>query len=1043
MSTQTQTKPLSVDSTGRISTTQLDSGTTVQPSTTETPTSGSRTSTVAGAPTSTTSAGFTGFQIAPPEANMSVGRTTAIAPISTAPTVVYDRTAGATKQNAVRTQAATTPLPSAPSPTITIQDQSGNKLVVSQDAWDKVYSQQQGRYTIAGTGTQGTTTATPVPAPSPTPTAPTAPTPTSQTSTDQQYTSDDGGNTWRLKTAAELAAKPLSTSETVMNEYIKSIQALNRGISAQEEDQAQAAGRAAGAQYDPLIKKAQEEKKQGMAKGLIRAGQAGGFLSSQMAGVASFAETEGGTWVGAGGVLERMQDEYSGAIASLEAAKMAAVQQAEAAQRKAIRTGKQEDLDNLTKAFSMAQAVEDQKAQKARDSLNELKILNDIAKQEKEDAFSTASNLSKMGYKPEEIPKSYLEDLDQGLGAPGAYTRLYNMEQTAKSTKTVGDQISAAKDLVGLLNDIPAGKSITVGGVSYMGMNKGAVKTGTETDAQGRVSFWEYNPDTQKTTTTNLGYIGKPSDGWTNVQTDQGWVSYNTKTNQSIPLQPSINTQTIQALVPEGSRTNPFKPGAVDAGVQCGEWMNYVNDPSVGRIWGDSLEQKLAVANRKDWSVPIEQAEVGDTVVQGGSWTGHVFRILDEKTDPANGRKMWQAFEANIVPPGGGAITSTRWVYADDPKNKAAARIPTRAEFMAGTDSAVSSNILGTGAPTLAEIQTSRAEAVQELMGQGVNDPSTILNYLNFDEQGNQVGDFDIQEVRSLMSTQNRSSISQPTIGGRPISEVFGGGEARSWASGLADGSFKITDIPQDQRAQAREEAIRMGWKPGQIGSSIKPPSFEEFYKEASNNLNMSLAPEMAQTLYKRTVGSIPDLQDAISVVASGLTEAQSKGVTKSVNDAIGRGDFQGAREQIKKAAVLGAGTAEQEKIRGRDAGIEQLSYIQDLLTEFKNAGGSTNIFKGTEEQIKAKAGTVGDARLRQIASSIALSLIDYRKSVSGAAFTESEGAEYRSLFPSIGNTYDLNIAKIDGLLNSWERSNDAFYRSMITPSLYEAIYQQ
>lgn len=46
----------------------------------------------------------------------------------------------------------------------------------------------------------------------------------------------------------------------------------------------------------------------------------------------------------------------------------------------------------------------------------------------------------------------------------------------------------------------------------------------------------------------------------------------------------------------------------------------------------------------------------------------------------------------------------------------------------------------------------SRKNAVQGLMDQGITDPETILDYVNFDEQGNQVGDFTIEEVQSYMN---------------------------------------------------------------------------------------------------------------------------------------------------------------------------------------------------------------------------------------------------------------------------------------------------
>jgi len=49
-------------------------------------------------------------------------------------------------------------------------------------------------------------------------------------------------------------------------------------------------------------------------------------------------------------------------------------------------------------------------------------------------------------------------------------------------------------------------------------------------------------------------------------------------------------------------------------------------------------------------------------------------------------------------------------------------------------------------------IVDSRKNAVQGLMDQGITDPETILDYVNFDDQGNQVGDFTIEEVQSYMN---------------------------------------------------------------------------------------------------------------------------------------------------------------------------------------------------------------------------------------------------------------------------------------------------
>lgn len=49
------------------------------------------------------------------------------------------------------------------------------------------------------------------------------------------------------------------------------------------------------------------------------------------------------------------------------------------------------------------------------------------------------------------------------------------------------------------------------------------------------------------------------------------------------------------------------------------------------------------------------------------------------------------------------------------------------------------------------EIQQSRMAAVQGLVEQGITDPEQVMNYLNYDEEGTEVGDFTMDEVQQLL----------------------------------------------------------------------------------------------------------------------------------------------------------------------------------------------------------------------------------------------------------------------------------------------------
>jgi hypothetical protein len=50
------------------------------------------------------------------------------------------------------------------------------------------------------------------------------------------------------------------------------------------------------------------------------------------------------------------------------------------------------------------------------------------------------------------------------------------------------------------------------------------------------------------------------------------------------------------------------------------------------------------------------------------------------------------------------------------------------------------------------EIKDSRFNAVKGLVDQGITNPKIMLNYLNFKEDGEKVGDFTLDEVKGMLS---------------------------------------------------------------------------------------------------------------------------------------------------------------------------------------------------------------------------------------------------------------------------------------------------
>lgn len=88
-------------------------------------------------------------------------------------------------------------------------------------------------------------------------------------------------------------------------------------------------------------------------------------------------------------------------------------------------------------------------------------------------------------------------------------------------------------------------------------------------------------------------------------------------------------------------------------------------------------------------------------------------------------------------------------------------------------------------------IQASRDSAIAGLVAQGITDASQILNYLNYDEQGNQTGDFTAEQVKDTLEALSP---------GGDLKNLTG--TVREFYSLLGQGAIptSITNLPEEQQ---------------------------------------------------------------------------------------------------------------------------------------------------------------------------------------------------------------------------------------------------
>lgn len=180
---------------------------------------------------------------------------------------------------------------------------------------------------------------------------------------------------------------------------------------------------------------------------------------------------------------------------------------------------------------------------------------------------------------------------------------------------------------------------------------------------------------------------------------------------------------------------------------------------------------------------------------------------------------------------------------------------------------------------------------------------------------------------------------------------------------------------------------------------------------------------------------------DAFNYVAGFLTADQRKFAGTSYAKIAKTGDKQAAREFLEGLVLNAVPTEQFNQVTGRFQAIAALEDIEKGLAEYKAAGGNTGIIRGSLEDIANKLGKTTDPKVAGISNDIRLAIQAYRKSISGAAFTEAETKEYEAVFPSVGRGSELNEAKMQSLRSAFNRNNRVIVERLVGPGNYQKIW--
>jgi hypothetical protein len=185
-------------------------------------------------------------------------------------------------------------------------------------------------------------------------------------------------------------------------------------------------------------------------------------------------------------------------------------------------------------------------------------------------------------------------------------------------------------------------------------------------------------------------------------------------------------------------------------------------------------------------------------------------------------------------------------------------------------------------------------------------------------------------------------------------------------------------------------------------------------------------------------------LRDAAQQITSKLSPAKTEAVFDKLDDVIGSEDQDKVRDFLKKMAIENSagGTEQAKMIMGQERTVEFLDEIADDLKKLEDSGQSTGIFTGTLEQMASKVGEVKDPEIRAIATKIMKARQQYRRSMTGVAFSPGENAEYDAIFPSVSKTGEFNTATIGALKEAFRGDVDFFYSFAMGQDAYNEIFK-
>ncbi len=171
-----------------------------------------------------------------------------------------------------------------------------------------------------------------------------------------------------------------------------------------------------------------------------------------------------------------------------------------------------------------------------------------------------------------------------------------------------------------------------------------------------------------------------------------------------------------------------------------------------------------------------------------------------------------------------------------------------------------------------------------------------------------------------------------------------------------------------------------------------------------------------------------PQFQNAINMASIRVPLGSKPQVVRNVENYLKQGNVPAAKNYLRQVALTYEPVETRNKVSGRREASRHMEDITALLKEVP-----TGLLKGTVEQTANYLGTTNDPKLRALKSRLTSTMQAYRRSITGAAFSDKESGEYADFWADFKKDLPTNLATIQGLMGKFNADDATFWFSVFS----------